>query len=362
MDCAERKDTSMRWQSRVSRRTLTSTDTSSALSRRTLLAGLAATPALTAAAAPVIAQASAPKTAAEQVQAALKEANGTKLVLLGTGAGPGGQGPERTRKMTSHVMLSNGAAYVLDCGIGVTDQYACTGIAFPALRSIFITHHHADHNIEYGPLLVIGWINGMRVDVRAFGPAPLKEMTEYFLRAYKTTVDFWAEDLKMKPLVTVDVKEVSTAGPVMQDENVKVSAIIVEHPPVKPALSYRFDFKDRSIAFSGDTGPTEAVAKIAKGADVLVHSAMYVPAIETYIRGEIAKGRPVKFEDLLAHMKANHTPVEDVGRVAQNAGVKTLVLSHLIPAFEGISDETWRAQAKKYFKGEIIVGKDLMVV
>jgi ribonuclease BN (tRNA processing enzyme) len=264
--------------------------------------------------------------------------------------------------MTSHVMLSNGAAYVLDCGLSVTDQFARTGIPFPALRSIFITHHHADHNIEYGPLLVIGWINGMPLDVRAFGPPPLKQMTEDFMRAYKTTVDFWAEDLKMKPLVTLDVKEVSAAGPVTQDDNVKVSAIVVEHPPVKPALGYRFDFKDRSIAFSGDTAPSEAVAKMAKGADVLVHEAMYVPAIETYIRGEIAKGRPIKFEDLMAHMKADHTPVEDVGRIAQEAGVKTLVLSHLIPAFDSITDDTWRAPAAKYFKGEIIVGKDLMVV
>ena len=88
---------------------------------------------------------------------------------------------------------------------------------------------------------------------------------------------------------------------------------------------------------------------------------MYVPAIEAYIRGEISKGRPVKFEDLLAYMKADHTPVEHVGRIAQEAGVKTLVLSHLIPAFDGISDETWRAPAAKHFKGEIIVGKDLMV-
>jgi len=338
------------------------TDTSSALSRRTLLAGLAAAPALTAAAAPVAAQTPAAKTAAEQVQATLKDAKATKLVLLGTGAGPGGQGPERTRKMTSHVMLSNGAAYVLDCGVGVIDQYARTSIPFSALRSIFITHHHADHNIEYGPLLVVGWINGMHLDVRAFGPPPLKQMTEDFMRAYKTTVDFWAEDLKMKPLITVDVKEVSAAGPVTQDDNVKVSAVIVEHPPVKPALGYRFDFKDRSIAFSGDTVASESVAKIAKGADILVHEAMYVPAIETYIRGEIAKGRPIKFEDLMAHMKADHTPVEDVGRIAQEAGVKTLVLSHLIPAFDSISDDTWRTPAAKYFKGEIIVGKDLMVL
>ena len=51
----------------------------------------------------------------------------------------------------------------------------------------------------------------------------------------------------------------------MQDGNVKVSSVVVEHPPVKPALGYRFDFNDRSIAFSGDTTPIEAVAQMAKG-------------------------------------------------------------------------------------------------
>ena len=106
------------------------TDTSSALSRRTLLAGLAAAPTLTAAAASVAAQTTATKTAAEQAQTALKDVKATKLVLLGTGGGVGGLGPRRTRKMTSHVMLSNGAAYVLDCGVGVIDQYALTGIPF----------------------------------------------------------------------------------------------------------------------------------------------------------------------------------------------------------------------------------------
>jgi ribonuclease BN (tRNA processing enzyme) len=149
---------------------------------------------------------------------------------------------------------------------------------------------------------------------------------------------------------------------VTQDDNVKVSSIIVEHPPVKPALGYRFDFKDRSIAFSGDTSPLEAVAEMARGADVLVHEAMYVPAVETFIRRQIAAGRPVKFEDFMAHMKADHTPVEEVGRIAQEAGVKTLVLSHLTPAIDSISDDTWRAPAAKHFKGEIIVGRDLMVI
>ena len=330
-----------------------------ALSRRHLLAGLATAPALAATAYPSAAQTAGPRWTPQQTQEALKDAKRNKLVLLGTAAGPV---PGRSRNMTSHVMLSNGTAYVLDCGMGVTDQFARTGIPFNALKSIFITHHHADHNIEYGPLLIVGWIQGLPLDVRAFGPPPLKQMTDDFMRAYKQTVDFWAEDYKMKPLTSVSVQEVSAAGPVTQDDNVKVSAILVEHPPVKPALAYRFDFKDLSIAFSGDTVPLEAVAKMAKGADVLVHEIMYVPAVEKYIKDQIAKGRPVKFEAFMAHMNASHSPSEDVGRIAQEAGVKTLVLSHLTPAIDSITDDTWREPVAKYFKGEIIVGKDLMVV
>jgi ribonuclease BN (tRNA processing enzyme) len=337
------------------------TDTSSPfrLSRRSLLAGLAAAPIATATTEQSLAQTGGPRWTPQQAQAALKDAKGTKLVLLGTAAGPV---PGRSREMTSHVMPSNGSAYVLDCGMGVTNQFARTGIPFSALKGIFITHHHADHNIEYGPLLIVGWIQGLPLDVRAFGPPPLAQMTSDFMRAYKQTVDFWAEDFHMKPLTAVNVQEVSAAGPVTEDDNVKVSAILVEHPPVKPALAYRFDFKDRSIAFSGDTAPLEAVAKMAKGADVLVHETMYVPAVEKYIKGQIAQGRPVQFEAFMAHMKADHTPSEDVGRIAQEAGVKTLVLSHLTPAIDSISDDTWREPAAKFFKGEIIVGKDLMVV
>ena len=331
-------------------------DPSRKLSRRRLLAGMMVAPALASAA---HAAESPAVTSAKEAQAALKDARGTKLVLLGTAAGPL---PGRPRCMTSHVMLSNGAAYVLDCGLGVTDQYARTGIPFSALKSIFITHHHADHNIEYGPLLIVGWIQGMHADVRAFGPPPLKQMTEDLMRAYRQTIDFWAEDFRMTPLGSVGVQELAAGGPVTQDDNVKVSAVIVEHPPVKPALAYRFDFKDRSIAFSGDTAASEAVVKIAKGADVLVHEVMYVPAVEKYIKEQIAKGRPVKYEAFMAHMKADHTPVEEVGRIAQEAGVKTLVLSHLTPAIDSISDTTWREGAATHFKGDIVVGKDLMVL
>ena len=336
----------------------------SGFSRRRLLTGLAAAPALTMTAVSADAQPACIESVAERVQQELRDAKGTKLVLLGTGGGPGPIGPERKRirRMTAHVMLSNGVAYVLDCGLGVTNQFGRTGISFNKIRSIFITHHHPDHNIEYGPLLVLGWIGGMPLSVRAFGPPPLKQMTADFLSFARQTIAFWAEDFKMNPLETVEVGEVSVAGPVTEDENVKVTAAVVEHPPVKPALAYRFDFRDRSVAFSGDTAPLDVVAQLAKNADVLVHEAMYVPAVEAFVRERIAKGFPVKFEPFMAHMKADHSAVEDVGRIAQEAGVKTLVLSHLSPAVENITDEMWRAPAAKYFQGEIVVAHDLTVV
>jgi ribonuclease BN (tRNA processing enzyme) len=334
----------------------------SRLSRRTLLAGLATLPTLFAGAGSTTAQTSAGSAAATEVQVALRNASGTKLVMLGTGAGPNPTIPGRTRHMTSHVMVRNGVAYVLDCGLGVTNQFARTGLPFASIRSIFITHHHPDHNIEYGPFILLGWVQGLSGSVRAFGPPPLEQMTDDFLRAYKATIDFWVEDLKVKPLVAPDVNEVSAPGIVTSDENVKVSAAVVQHPPVRPALAYRFDFQDRSIAFSGDTAPTDVVTRLARGANVLVHEAMYLPALEAYIHNRIAEGSPIRFDDYMAHMKVAHSPVEDVARIAQDAGVQTLVLSHLTPGIDGIQDERWRDLAAKRFKGEIVVARDLLVV
>lgn len=69
---------------------------------------------------------------------------------------------------------------------------------------------------------------------------------------------------------------------------------------------------------------------------------MCFPAVEKYIRGPIAKGRPVEFEAYMAHMKADHSPVEDVGRIAQESGVRTLVLSQLTPAIDSLGDDVWQ--------------------
>jgi ribonuclease BN (tRNA processing enzyme) len=108
---------------------------------------------------------------------------------------------------------------------------------------------------------------------------------------------------------------------------------------------------------SGDTTYAPELADFAKGADVLVHEAMYLPGIENLLE------RNPNAATLREHLLASHTTTEDVGRIAAAAGVRTVVLSHLVPGDDpSISDEQWAEGVRKHFKGEVIVGRDLMVV
>lgn len=334
--------------------------------RRAFLAGLAAAPAL------ALPQDRPPdwwlpdlQREEAAVKAQLKSATGTRLVLLGTGGGPS---PGHIRHNSSNVIVHRGAAYVVDCGLGVTSQFARTGLPFGSVRSIFITHHHPDHNIEYGPFLVIGWIYGLPQQVVAYGPPPLEQMTRDFLASQRATIKFWAEDFQIVPLKSIAAHDLPKPGLVMHDENVRVTSVLVQHPPVTPAYAYRFDFPDRSIVFSGDTVPLQAIAELARGADVLVHEALDLPALRRQSNAQLAAGnfdggfRVASFDAFMHHIIADHSPAEDVGRLAQEAGVKTLVLSHLVPSSLSIPDSRWRSLAAKHFKGEIIVGHDLLVV
>ncbi len=136
-----------------------------------------------------------------------------------------------------------------------------------------------------------------------------------------------------------------------------MTAALVDHPLVSPAFAYRFDGPDRSIVISGDTARSDAVVRLAKGADVLVHEALWLPAVDQIVQGAAHAAT------LKQHILASHTAAEDCGRVAEAAGVKTLVLSHLLPPDNPlITDQMWIDAASKYFRGRVVVGKDLMEI
>jgi len=279
----------------------------------------------------------------------------TRLILLGTGGGPR---PRKENVSASQVIVVNDQLYVVDCGNGVARQLVSAGLSLPKLRHVFITHHHSDHNADYGNLLLLSWASGLRTRVDAWGPPPLEKITRLFFEMNAFDIDTRIADEGRVPLVPlVHPHEMSQGGLVMRDDNLRVTCALVDHPPVVPAFAYRFDSADRSIVISGDTNRSENLIKLAQGADVLVHEALYVPAVDRLV------ARVPNAATLKKHIIDSHTAVEDCGRVATAAGVKTLVLSHLVPADDPtVTEQTWLDAVRPHFKGQIIVARDLMEI
>jgi ribonuclease BN (tRNA processing enzyme) len=281
--------------------------------------------------------------------------SGTRVILLGTGGGPR---PNKMRNQSSWVVLVNDLPYVVDCGGGVSRQMVFANIPLAKLRHVFLTHHHSDHNLEYGSLMYNAWVSGFKGRIDTYGPPPIEKITKLFLETNAYDINIRIPDEGRPPLEPmIHPHEFSKGGLVVETENVKVTAALVNHPPVEPAFAYRFDTPDRSIVFSGDTTPCEGLVKLAQGADVLVHEVIHKPSLAKLL------ARVPNADRLLEHIVASHTTHIDVGKVAKEAGVKTLVLTHFVPVDDpSMTDEMWTEGAKANFEGKVIVGKDLMEI
>jgi ribonuclease BN (tRNA processing enzyme) len=146
-------------------------------------------------------------------------------------------------------------------------------------------------------------------------------------------------------------------GTVFKDANVTVRAAINHHPPLDPSFAFRFDTADRSVVFSGDTNYSASVVRLAADADLLVHEVIYPPAVDTIVK------RFPSATHLRQHLIDSHASPEQVGRLAAEARVRTLVLSHFVPADDAsITPEMWTAPIRRQFAGRIILGSDLMEI
>ena len=279
----------------------------------------------------------------------------TRIILLGTKGGPR---VAEGRSNTATLILINDVPYVVDCGYGTSKQLINAGVALNKVRYVFITHHHSDHNLELGPLVYNAWITGQPIRVDAYGPPGLKNMTADFFNYLKFDIDTRIEDEgRPDPRKLVAAHEFDKPGVVLTNDDVKVSSCLVSHLPIKQSYAYRFDAADRSVVISGDTAYSQELATFAKGADVLIHEIMYLPAVEALLK------RVPNANRLREHLMVSHTLPEDVGKVAAQAGVKTLVLSHFVPPDDpSTTDENWMEGVRKHFKGRILVGKDLMEI
>jgi ribonuclease BN (tRNA processing enzyme) len=241
----------------------------------------------------------------------------TRLVLLGTAGGPT---PKLERAAPAQAIVVGDRVYLVDCGDGVARQLRLARLPFGQLRAVFITHQHSDHNAGYGPLFLLGWTSGLVAPVDVYGPPPLEKMTRLVLEANEFDIRTRMEDEGLPPLAPlIRAHEVALvpglrARPVeiFKDDRVKVTCVLNHHPPIQQSLALRFDTAERSIVVSGDTTYAESVRELARGADVLVHEALYAPY---WKRPDVPLPPAV-----VRHILASHTDVPDAGRLAAEAG------------------------------------------
>jgi len=293
--------------------------------------------------------------------------SGTILITLGTAGGPV---PRKDRMQSSNLLVVNGTLYLIDAGGGVTHRLVEAGYDYRKDGKIFITHAHSDHTAGLATLLVSEWEQqAPPVDIYGSGmEAMVKGAIDYLTPNAEIR---WSEG-KKRPMSEMFRAHDVAPGVIYQDANVKVIAVENTHfhfQPGDPAYgkyrsySYRFETPGRVVFFTGDTGPSDAVVELARGADLYVtETTSPDDVVELYKKNGIWQSKtPAEQEGFLRHMHEEHVTPEDIGKMAAKAGVKAVVMTHLGPSVNPDDDyQRYVDAAKKYYSGSVTLAKDLM--
>ncbi|MFN8088788.1 MAG: MBL fold metallo-hydrolase [Mycobacterium sp.] len=310
----------------------------------------------------------------------------TALITLGVAAGPP---PKANRCGISSVLKIGRAVYLIDAGLGSLNAFTNAGLHVSDLQSIFITHLHADHFIDYYNFFVSGGFSTRRDrdPISVYGPGPagglphsrlgdpdpptvaraepapgIAATTDLLHRAFAYSSNIFVRDygiVSVEDLANVTEIAVPPGSDhqlrspemdpflVMSDDNVRVTATLVPHYDVYPAFAFRFDLIESgvSVTFSGDTTKSDNLIRLAENTDILVHEAMF-RLDDDYWHGHFPPD----------YQCNSHTSAEQVGEVAAAAGVRHLVLSHYSPL--GLADAEWLGEIGRNFSGKTTIARD----
>lgn len=308
------------------------------------------------------------------------------LITLGVAAGPP---PSANSYGISTALKLGSDLYVIDCGLGSLNAFTNAGLSFDDINAMFITHLHTDHIVDYYSFFLSGGYKAPhgKAPVKVYGPGPagglppselgdphpptvnpsdptpgLAATTDALHKAFAYTSNIFIRDVGIDDIQNlVRVNEIAVPPgsnyrnrsprtapfPVMEDDNMAVTATLVSHYDVYPAFAFRFDLKNPavSITFSGDTTKSDNLIRLAQGTDILVHEAM-ITLDDAYYGDSFPP----------TYLQNSHTSAEQVGEVAAAVNPKQLILSHYYPV--DLPDSQWLDEVGKNFNGSTTVAKD----
>ncbi|MCZ6633699.1 MAG: MBL fold metallo-hydrolase [bacterium] len=279
------------------------------------------------------------------------------LTLLGTGT----PAPLVHRAGSGYLIQLEKESLLFDCGPGTIRRLLETGISPTQISTLFLTHLHYDHCVDYGYLVLNRWDQGVGKipDLEVYGPPPIQHMTELLFsengaygpdlsgRTKHPGSEFIYEmrgGVLPRKRPEPSVTEVAHGSVVEKDPWRVTTAEVVHCQPQLTCLAYRFDTSEGSIVFGGDTAPTQALTDLAQNADILLHMCHMINGVVTDSR--------------ITDSCSGHL---DAARTAREANVQTLVLVHITEQLEqtGIRERIL-AEAAGIFSGQIIFGEDLL--
>ena len=272
-------------------------------------------------------------------QAATDMSKATRLVTLGTVAGPRAQAD---RSGSANLLQVGDRYYLIDAGPGVSHRLAASGVQPAQIQKIFLTHLHFDHSAGIASLFGFAWMKRNVKAMDVYGPPGTQAFAKNAVDYLSIPEGIYAAQLPPGPSISEMVKahdiNVSQPAVIYQDDHIKVTAvenshydtIPLGHRPVGSSRTYalRFDTPDRSIVFTGDTGPSDAVVELAKGADILVAEVMDMDATLKNLAQSMNIPQD-KLSVVAGHMLKEHLSPQGVGDLAKKARVGMVILSHL---------------------------------
>ncbi|MBY0543973.1 MAG: MBL fold metallo-hydrolase [Gammaproteobacteria bacterium] len=272
---------------------------------------------------------------------------------------------EDIRKPACLAVIVDNQFLLFDAGEGSVQTLATMGLPYTRIYNVFITHWHSDHFAGLAGVINVSWIDGRNKPINVYGPYGIKKVLDGLIQAYQFDTIFRATnsndnlDPSLAMPVTHLIDAISGDKHVYKNHNVAVTAFEVDHEPVYPALGYSLNYKNCHVMISGDTKVIPKERKEAKNVDVFISEALNREQIQALAIQQKAAGNMTKYaidEDIPNY----HSDTLQLAQIAQQAGAKNLVLTHLdlpyVPSAKATN--AFIQGMAQYYKNPIIAAKD----